>query len=169
MSILRSKTGIVGAVTVALVGAVVLGSMLGPSPSVASISQSDTAAAVMTLSMAEAQSKAIDVAPGGISVADRYIASGDLKRSGIRVGNYLGECYVAHATAAKTTNWCEITARLSGGSLVMAGGVDQATGRLASGRLAVVGGTGFYQKARGTGVISQTSGGGGRLAITTTS
>lgn len=168
MSFLRSKAGTAGAVTVAVVGAVVLGSLLGPGASGASVPQSDTPAAKITLAMAEAQSKGVDFAPAGNSVGDRYVASGDLKQSGIRVGNYLGECYVTRVTAAKTTSWCEITARLSGGSLVLAGGADRATGQLASGTLAVIGGTGSYQQARGTGFLTETSGGGGRLSITTT-
>jgi len=81
-----------------------------------------------------------------------YTLSEALSRGGARVGTSSGSCREAHsANAQPTSATCRVTLKLTGGTITISFKILFATD---SGMLTVVGGTGTYSAARGTGTLA---------------
>jgi hypothetical protein len=81
-----------------------------------------------------------------------YTLSEVLSKDGARVGTSSGRCLEAHSAKAQPTSaTCRVTLKLTGGTIIISFKILFATD---SGTLNVVGGTGTYAAARGTGALA---------------
>jgi hypothetical protein len=104
----------------------------------------------------------LDLGATGLSLGDRFVFTEDLYQQGRRVGQDNGECTITRITGtganARVTSQCLVTATLPGGQLTVQGAATfTETGAPAPFTLAVTGGTGDYQKARGQVRVRETS------------
>ncbi|MFD9908765.1 hypothetical protein [Streptomyces sp. NPDC059063] len=105
-------------------------------------------AEVIELKIQNDQYTAHDLDPAGPSLGDRDVYSGTALKDGRKVGIGGGSCEVVRINGKELTTQCVITIELERGSLTMqslwkkgaAGSLD----------MAVTGGTGAYNNARGT-------------------
>ncbi|MFE6777457.1 hypothetical protein [Streptomyces sp. NPDC057702] len=88
-----------------------------------------------------------DLGPKGPSLGDMNAYSGSALRDGRRVGLGAGSCQVVHVDGGKVTNQCVITIELDDGSLTMQSLAAKGASTL---DMAITGGTGDYDDARGT-------------------
>ncbi|MFH8411387.1 hypothetical protein ACH4FX_42525 [Streptomyces sp. NPDC018019] len=102
---------------------------------------------VLELKLQNDQYASTDLGPAGPSLGDMNVYSGTAIRDGRRAGRGGGTCQVVHIDGEGITTQCLISIELERGSLTM-------QSLMVSGRssldMAITGGTGVYNNARGT-------------------
>jgi hypothetical protein len=98
-----------------------------------------------------------DLGAHGSGPGDQFIFAGDVfdRPGGLFLGTASGTCATLTGNSTAGQSGCNTTFNLAGGQLVVQGVVDTAAA-LVRGEtvpLNVVGGTGIYQNARGTGTV----------------
>ncbi|MFF5715958.1 dirigent protein [Streptomyces buecherae] len=88
-----------------------------------------------------------DLAPSGPSLGDTNVYSGSLVKDGRTIGRGGGTCQGVHLDGAKMTMQCLVTLDLERGSLTMQ---SLAVKDSKTVEMAITGGTGAYNTARGT-------------------
>ncbi|MFE6779708.1 hypothetical protein [Streptomyces sp. NPDC057702] len=88
-----------------------------------------------------------DLAPTGPSLGDMNSYSGTLVEKGKNVGRGGGTCQAVHVDGEKVTMQCLVTLELDRGSLTMQSLADKGANSV---EMAITGGTGVYDNARGT-------------------
>ncbi|MEU6587669.1 hypothetical protein ABZ923_00240 [Streptomyces sp. NPDC046881] len=102
---------------------------------------------VLELKVDNDQYKAVDLGPEGPSLGDMDVYSGTAVEDGRRIGHGGGSCQVVRIEDGKRTTQCVITMELERGSLTMQSLWTSGSSTL---DMAITGGTGYYDNARGT-------------------
>ncbi|MGA4837516.1 allene oxide cyclase barrel-like domain-containing protein [Streptomyces sp. G45] len=103
---------------------------------------------VIDLTLQNDQYTAHDLGPKGPSLGDLDVYSGTAIKDGRKVGLGGGSCQVVHVNGEEPTTQCVITVELKRGSVTMQSlWTKGTTGAL---DMAITGGTGAYDNARGT-------------------
>ncbi|MFJ4953012.1 hypothetical protein [Streptomyces sp. NPDC088760] len=102
---------------------------------------------VLELEIENDQYSGVDLGPEGPSLGDMDVYSGAAVQDGRRVGQGGGSCQVVRIEGGKRTTQCVITLELERGSLTMQ---SLWTGGSSTLDMAITGGTGVYDNARGT-------------------
>ncbi|MGV9273371.1 allene oxide cyclase barrel-like domain-containing protein [Streptomyces griseosporeus] len=102
---------------------------------------------VLELQVDNDQYTAVDLGPAGPSLGDMDVYSGTAVKDGRRVGHGGGTCQVVRIEGEKRTTQCVLTMELERGSLTMQSLWTSGSDTL---DMAITGGTGIYDNARGT-------------------
>lgn len=102
---------------------------------------------ILELGVRNEQYEALDLGKPGLSLGDMDVYSGKAIKDGRVVGHGGGSCQVIHVDGDNVDMQCVITMNVERGSVTMQAQWSRGTSPL---DMAITGGTGAYQKARGT-------------------
>ena len=115
-------------------------------------------AAFASASTQTTQINQIDLPPAGFGQGDQIVFHDQLLRHGTVIGHDGGACQATFVTQGRPAQFqCLVTFVFRGGQVAAQGLINIANPASFTGRFAVTGGTGVYQRARGQGTIHQTS------------
>jgi hypothetical protein len=124
----------------------------------ASASTSSTSVRTVSFIAKATQLSQIDLPPAGFGQGDQIVFHDQLLVNGKVIGHDGGACQATFVTQGRPAQFqCLVTFVFRGGQVTTQGLINIANPASFTGRFAVTGGTGIYQRARGQGTIHQTS------------
>ena len=151
---IRTRTSIATLAVVVGVGATVAASTtIGPASA-----HPATTARRFTVHMHPGHETNLDLGKSGFSAGDQDLMTGSVSGPGKHHGRVAGSCTTLRVGAKTADQLCEFDLRFRDGEIVTRGAVTSTQSGPGTFRLAIVGGTGAYQKAAGQIKVTATDG-----------